>query len=59
MLEAFHLTASVPCRLGDDESEAIRRTLDAACFQTDLRRAVVPVFGRYPAPARVRVAVTR
>jgi hypothetical protein len=59
LLEQFHVTVLARRGLREDEAEAARRTLDAARFRADLRRAAVAVFARHPALARVRVAVTR
>ena len=58
LLDQFHIDVLVPRRLPADKYAAMKRILDDAKFQTDLRRAVRAILLKHPVmkPARVRLS---
>ena len=59
VMDEIHLTVFAPRGLREEEYDAIHRALTDRRFRGDLRRTVEEVVRRYPALAKVRVAVTR
>jgi hypothetical protein len=59
LVEEFHLTVRALRGLPEAEYAAMRRALDTARFQADLRRAVRALFRQHPALARARITLTR
>jgi hypothetical protein len=59
VMDEFHVTIVAPPNLRATEYNAIRRRLDDAQFQADLRRAVRDVFRRHPDLRKLRAHLTR
>lgn len=59
LIDEFHVTISAPSGLPTREHIAIRRTLDDAKFQEQVRRALRVVIRRWKALARIRVKLSR
>jgi hypothetical protein len=58
IMDEYHVTVRAPSGLPEAEYAAIRRALNDAQFQTDLRRAVRDVFRRHLALSKIRLTVT-
>jgi hypothetical protein len=59
LIDEIHLTVLVPAGLPDDSARAIAATLAAEDFLARLTAAVLAVVRTDPAPAGVRVVLTR
>ncbi len=59
MIEEFHVSLHVPCRLSAKKNTAIRRTLRSPSFGRRLRQAVESVVARGPHLEAVVVEVSR
>jgi hypothetical protein len=59
VMDEFHITVYVPRGLTEEESRAIRRTLDGASFRGRLLRAVQGVFARYRSLSSTMASLTR
>ena len=59
LIDELYLTVRAPRGLPEAEYAALRRALDDARFQAELRRNVRALFRQYPDLARARVVLTR
>ena len=59
LLDEFHVTVYVKRGLRAAVCASMRRALDSATFQRELRRDVRTALGRYPELRKTRVTITR
>jgi hypothetical protein len=59
LMEEIHVSLLVPASLPDVRCRAIRRTLNGAKFQAELRRAISLIVRRQPALKSVRPVISR
>jgi hypothetical protein len=59
LVDEFHLSVLAPRRLDDAAVRSVRRVLNDRHFQSELRRAVHTLVGRYRALSPVRVRLSR
>lgn len=59
LVEEFHIGLRAPKDLAEAEYRSIRRALDAARFQAEIRRAVREAMDRHPVLGKVRVVLSR